>query len=59
MEVIYRIPVKEYILQFPAGMRDPGESDLVKTAIREMLEETGYVATEPKSEKVAKLGTVL
>jgi len=40
----FRPPTNSYILEFPAGLVDPGES-LEKTAIRELFEETGYVGT--------------
>ena len=38
----FRPPTNAYILEFPAGLNDPGEN-LEKTATRELLEETGYV----------------
>ena len=38
----FRPPTNSYILEFPAGLVDPGES-LETTAIRELFEETGYV----------------
>ena len=38
----FRPPTDSYILEFPAGLVDPGES-LETTAIRELFEETGYV----------------
>ena len=45
---IYRIPVKDYILELPAGIMDkPGESE-TEMAKRELLEETGYVGDEPE-----------
>ena len=40
----FRPPTNSYILEFPAGLVDPGES-LETTAIRELFEETGYVGT--------------
>ena len=43
IEKIYRIPVRKYIYEFPAGMRDPGEDDPIQTGLRELKEETGYV----------------
>jgi ADP-ribose pyrophosphatase len=39
----FRYPVKEICIEFPAGKIDSGESTL-KTAQRELLEETGFVA---------------
>ena len=44
MNKIYRIPLKSYILEFPAGLSDKkGESE-ISLARRELLEETGYAA---------------
>ena len=44
MNKIYRVPLKSYVLEFPAGLSDKkGESE-VALARRELLEETGYVA---------------
>mgnify|MGYP000191477127 CR=1 FL=1 len=39
----FRPPTNSYILEFPAGLVDPGESQET-TAIRELFEETGYRA---------------
>jgi len=41
----YRYPVAKVLLEWPAGKRDPGESNLA-CAMRELQEETGYTATE-------------
>ena len=32
LEIIYRIPVEKYIIQLPAGMVDPHETDIVACA---------------------------
>lgn len=45
MERQYRYPVQQVILEFPAGKLDTGES-VFDCARRELLEETGYSATE-------------
>lgn len=44
MERQFRYPMHQVFLEFPAGKIDPGE-DPVNTAHRELLEETGYVAS--------------
>jgi len=41
----YRPPVNGYVIEFPAGLNDRGDT-LEKAAQRELLEETGYVARE-------------
>src|SRR5258706_16055426 len=43
MERQYRYPIGRVMLEFPAGKLDPGE-DMLVTAQRELLEETGYRA---------------
>jgi ADP-ribose pyrophosphatase len=43
MERQYRYPIGRVMLEFPAGKLDPGE-DMLTTARRELLEETGYRA---------------
>ena len=45
MELQYRHPVGEYLLEIPAGTLEPGESP-IDCAKRELLEETGYHARE-------------
>jgi ADP-ribose pyrophosphatase len=39
----YRLPVRRYLWELPAGTVDPGETPL-RTARRELTEETGYRA---------------
>lgn len=41
----YRYPLRHAFLELPAGKIDPGE-DILNTAIRELLEETGHSAAE-------------
>jgi ADP-ribose pyrophosphatase len=41
----YRYPLRATMIEIPAGKIDPGEAPLA-TAKRELLEETGYTATE-------------
>ena len=41
----YRYPLRQAMIEFPAGKLDPGE-DPWKCARRELREETGYVASE-------------
>ncbi|MES2103264.1 MAG: NUDIX hydrolase, partial [Pseudomonadota bacterium] len=45
MERQYRYPLDQVFIEFPAGKIDPGEDPLL-TAKRELLEETGYTATD-------------
>jgi len=40
----YRMPVSDLLLEIPAGKIDPGETDNLETAKRELQEETGFTA---------------
>ena len=41
---IFRIPVNKYVIEWPAGFVDDGETGM-EAAIRELKEEGGYVGT--------------
>ncbi len=45
MERQYRYPLQQVFVEFPAGKLDPGE-DVLACGKRELLEETGYSASE-------------
>ncbi len=45
LERQFRYPVDQVVIEFPAGKLDPGE-DILFCGQRELLEETGYSATE-------------
>jgi ADP-ribose pyrophosphatase len=49
----YRLPVRDYVWELPAGRMDPGETAL-QAAKRELIEETGYRARSWK-----KLGRMI
>jgi ADP-ribose pyrophosphatase len=40
----YRKAIDQILIEIPAGKIDPGETDTLETAKRELLEETGYRA---------------
>lgn len=45
LERQYRYPLQQVFIELPAGKIDPGE-DVLTTGQRELLEETGYSATD-------------
>lgn len=49
----FRAPVNKVTIEVPAGLVDEGE-DPKDSAIRELKEETGYVATIPEDAKAAE-----
>ena len=44
----YRVGSQTVDLEIPGGMMDPGETDPVATAVRELREETGYAGENPR-----------
>lgn len=44
----YRYPVEKTLLELPAGRLDKSNESLLEAAKRELLEETGYIASEWK-----------
>jgi ADP-ribose pyrophosphatase len=44
LEKIYRIPLNSFAIELPAGLLDKKKETPEKTAKRELLEETGYLA---------------
>ena len=45
----FRYAMGRVVLEVPAGKIDPGEDDPQKTMVRELKEETGYVASKVRS----------
>ena len=54
VEKIFRVPIMNYVLEFPAGFKDPHETDPVESGLRELKEETGYVGENGKSTYVCR-----
>uniref|UniRef100_A0A0N5BXN9 Nudix hydrolase domain-containing protein n=1 Tax=Strongyloides papillosus TaxID=174720 RepID=A0A0N5BXN9_STREA len=40
----YRIPIKSWCIEFPAGLVDKEKESIIQAGLRELKEETGYVA---------------
>lgn len=55
----YRKAIEEVTLEIPAGKLEPGESNKKLSAIRELQEETGYVVTEDRLEKLCDVHVAL
>ena len=49
IEKIFRVPIMNYVLELPAGFKDPEDTDPVETGLRELKEETGYVGENGES----------
>lgn len=47
----YRPPLDKIVIEVPAGLIDPGET-AEQCAVRELMEETGYVGTASESSPV-------
>ena len=45
LERNWRVPIESYVIQFPAGLTDRENEGEEETARRELLEETGYLAS--------------
>ena len=56
----FRIPMQNYVIEFPAGLMEPGEKIEV-SALRELEEETGYkgkiISTSPKTSSSAGISS--
>ncbi|MCX6789180.1 MAG: NUDIX hydrolase [Candidatus Gribaldobacteria bacterium] len=46
LEKIFRVPQGDYIIELPAGGADTAIETIAQAAIRELLEETGFLAKE-------------
>lgn len=51
---IFRIPLNKYVIEWPAGIVDDGES-AVDAAVRELKEESGYVGTLESHSKTHRI----
>ena len=55
---VYRFPFQKYVLETPAGLADPGETDPRVTAVRELKEEAGFTAGLEDVTEVSPLFTM-
>lgn len=51
----YRLPVNQWVLEFPSGMVEKTDSDIIKSALREFKEETGFKVEENEVAGVGKV----
>ena len=54
----FRPPVNRVTIEAPSGLIDEGE-DICTAALRELKEETGYVATIPDGDSMADGGFIM
>lgn len=54
----FRPPVNRVTIEVPSGLIDEGE-DIGTAALRELKEETGYIATIPDDDKQAAEGFIM
>lgn len=47
LERVWRIPLRTWVIELPGGLCDKGDETTDVVALRELLEETGYEATDP------------
>jgi len=55
----YRKAIEAVTLEIPAGKLEPGEDNKKLSAIRELQEETGYLVTEDRLEKLCDVHVAL
>lgn len=51
----YRLPVNQWVLEFPSGMVEKDDKDIVKAALREFKEETGLTVEDEDVKGVGKV----
>lgn len=52
--VIYRVPVMNFVISLPAGIKDDEDENPIITAERELKEETGYVGENGRTSYVTR-----
>lgn len=46
LEKVWRIPLQKWVIELPGGLADKGGEATCDVALRELLEETGYIADD-------------